>query len=169
MLSLYFVRALLLSLVHAAAATEESVDRTARRLRWMLLRFRSTTSLTTTTLTTTTSRVVLGFVPPRLRRGALGILNFYAQVFIILAALCYRIGRVVLPRKLRQKASSVALTPPSNSPSPSTTTKAATTTQRGSNPAHPATSAAVILAEAEEEDLPLSRVADVVEWYVCLC
>ena len=147
------LRLAFLSVVHAAADVEERLSWGARRLRWAAR-----------------DRIdeALAIVPAAspLLRGSIWMLSIFVQALTVLlsllpspAELHRRWRAAVAARKSRSVLSSTTSTT-STSTAPSTKKQQ----PRGRPPPRPATEAAVILAEADEAELPLERVADVLEW-----
>lgn len=154
---LLHLRLTLLSLVHAAADAEERLSREARRLRWAVRdRIDEASAL----------------VPAAslLLRGSVRMLSTCVQALTVLLSLLPTPSK--LQRRWRAAVAAQKLAPPSSSSTPTPTSSSLSALPsknrqpRGRPPPRPATEAAVILAEADEAELPLDRVANVVEWCV---
>ena len=140
------LRLALLSLVHSAADAEERLSSEARRLRWAV-RDRIDASS--------------AIVPAAsvLVRGSIWMLSICVQALKGLLSL--------LPMANLQRRWRAAAAAQKTVAAPSSTSNSKKQ-PRGRPPPRPATEAAVILAEADEAELPLSRVADVLEWCALL-
>ena len=145
------LRLALLSLVHAAADAEERLSREARRLRWAVRdRIDEASAL----------------VPAAslLLRGSVRMLSICVQALTMFLSLLPSPSKLQRRWRAAVAAQKSRLAPPLSSTSLSARSKKKQ--PRGRPPPRPATEAAVIIAEADEAELPLERVADVLEWCV---
>lgn len=157
--SVLLLRLALLRVVHAAAGAEERLLREATRMRWAL-RDRIESSSSTSSSSSSSA------LAPALLKSAIWVLTLCVRL------LTWFLSLLALPVKLQRRwlwgaETTKSLKASSASASTSTSTTSTTTSKqqaRGRPPPRPATEAAVVLAEAREEEIPLERVADVLGW-----
>lgn len=150
---LLHLRVALLTVVHFAADAEEKLSRGARRLRWSL---RDRIEEAASALAPVSSSALL--------RGSARILSVCVQLLTLgLSPISVKLhGR---RRTEATEETFLSLTTKTMASLNGTAKKKQQQQQlRGRPPPRPATEAAVILAEADEAELPLGRVADVLEW-----